>query len=99
MCDCDCERPKAYSESHPVARKTHLCCECGKSILPGERYHVFSGIYDFGCETYKTCESCEAMRAAYEKETGECVCFTGLREALCETGRHDWWQPNTKGGR
>ena len=60
-----CELPDAYTCSEPVARKEHKCCECRRIIAKSEKYHRFSGIYSFGCESFATCQECQRLREWY----------------------------------
>lgn len=62
-----CEMPAVYSESNPVARKEHKCCECCGTIKPGEKYQVIKGIWDGQCQTYKTCPECAVLREVINK--------------------------------
>lgn len=80
------EQPKCYSIKNPKARKEHRCCECRGIISAGEKYHVFSGVWDFAA-TYKTCEDCEALRSAIiadTKETEDYPAFGELYEHIFE---------------
>ena len=54
--------PKFFECYHPVARKEHICCECGSIILKGEKYESFTGLWD-EFETYKTCSFCSTVRS------------------------------------
>lgn len=47
----------------PVARKAHVCEQCGRTIHPGERYHRFEqpSEYTDGFETFKTCDQCRRL--------------------------------------
>ena len=49
------------SEIH-VARKEHICCECGRRIPVGESYELVVGKWDGIFCTFKTCYSCKAIR-------------------------------------
>ena len=73
------EPPKAYTISNPRARKEHLCCECCGTIATGEKYHVFSGIWDTA-ESFKTCAECEILRSevAELRKRGEPTAFGDL---------------------
>lgn len=62
-----CDGPKVYSESYPISRKPHKCCECGGIIFFKEKYHRFSGIWEDRWDTYKTCMDCKAIREDYLK--------------------------------
>jgi hypothetical protein len=61
-CACLCEdgdRADPYTIFEPTARKEHLCHECGASIKPGEKYHLFKGKFPYeGWVNYKTCLFC-----------------------------------------
>ena len=68
-CTCEIEidhdgGPTFYSGSDPVARKPHKCCECRRTIQPGERYERVSGLWDGDFEEFKTCYDCVSMRSA-----------------------------------
>lgn len=56
--------PRFISESYPVARKKHKCCECGRSIPKGEKYEYVRGCWDGYFSTYRTCLDCESIRKA-----------------------------------
>lgn len=81
------ETPKCFTKSQPKARKRHRCCECRGWIEPGEKYHVFSGVWD-SPGTYKTCADCQALRviidAALRKDGDEWSEFTNLSQELDE---------------
>ena len=85
-CNCsldtyDYESPEFHSIDNPMARKTHVCCECGESILPGQTYESASGKWDGDVMTYKTCLVCARIRDDY------CwggYLYGGLRETLWE---------------
>lgn len=56
--------PEFLHDSYPTARKQHKCCECGKTIAPGEKYLRETGKWD-DIKTFKTCTDCESIRDAY----------------------------------
>jgi hypothetical protein len=63
MCDIgSCEAPTIYTETNPTARKRHICCECGSTIEPGERYERVDGLWSGQWESFKTCEFCAKVR-------------------------------------
>lgn len=43
------------------ARKCHTCCECGRQIRPGEKYHYFVGKLDMSRGIHKTCADCVSI--------------------------------------
>lgn len=47
-----------YNEFTPLARKTHTCGECGRTIGRGERYHTQGGLAEDRFEWHKTCAHC-----------------------------------------
>lgn len=64
------------------ARKSHRCCECRKTIQPGQRYEVCSGSWDGGIQTFKTCQSCVEIRAKFS--CGGAFIFKALWNTLRE---------------
>ena len=64
--DCDCswddDAPTIYRKSEHTARKEHRCCECGRTIRPGERHEYVFGIWDGRAETCSTCTHCLSIR-------------------------------------
>lgn len=49
-----------WNVTHPVARKHHICCECGEPILPGQKYERIFAVFEGTADTHKTCEFCAA---------------------------------------
>ena len=48
--------------SHPVARKAHVCDQCGRTISPGEHYYRFEQVSDYdGIGTQKVCDQCRRL--------------------------------------
>ena len=47
------------------AYKTHLCGECGRDILPREKYEYVTGKWDNDFEVHKTCADCLSIRDAF----------------------------------
>jgi predicted RNA-binding Zn-ribbon protein involved in translation (DUF1610 family) len=86
-CECfyisheDLDTPSIYREKTPVARKEHICTECGRIILPGERYRYVFGIWEKP-EVYKRCMDCQSICDVYFCDT---VPFMGLEEELYNT--------------
>lgn len=58
------------SAADPVARKTHKCRECGRTIEPGERYHVDRFLWEGSLDTHKTCGHCMVARQWLQDECG-----------------------------
>ena len=59
------ESPECFSEKDRVARKPHVCFECGRTIEKGETYRYESGIWDGEPRSYKTCSDCLSIRDAF----------------------------------
>lgn len=60
--DGDGIAPDICTETNPVARKRHQCCECMGWIEPGERYQSVAGLWDGSWLTYRTCPDCADIR-------------------------------------
>jgi len=56
----DC--PDFASEKMLTARKEHKCTECGRAILPGEKYEKLSGRWGYEFEVFKTCADCLSVK-------------------------------------
>lgn len=54
-----------YRESLRVARKLHMCCECGEAVAPGQQYQVASGKSDGRIWTAASCALCAEIRSAF----------------------------------
>jgi hypothetical protein len=74
MCDCG-DGPETYRETRPRARKPHKCCECGRTIQPGEIYRLLWGVWEGRPETYKTCSACQDLDA-WAHDQSDCFCPT-----------------------
>jgi len=59
-----------------------MCCECGSSIDPGEKYYRFTGIWDGEIATWKTCVVCQDVRDEAYVQGLECICFGDLWETV-----------------
>ena len=57
--------PSFCSQIHRVAKKTHICTECGGEILPLDVYEYVSGKWGGEFNQYKTCTHCEQSRDIY----------------------------------
>ena len=68
MSECTCvyvdeySAPDMYRSMMRVARKSHLCCECGKTINPKETYEYVSGMWEGEFDNHKTCLVCVEIR-------------------------------------
>lgn len=65
-CDCSVDHdamPRVQDSTIRRARKPHTCVECGRTIAPGERYEVYSGIgHDGDPFRDSTCLGCYRIR-------------------------------------
>ena len=69
--------PIMLKESHPIARKEHICELCGGKINKGQKYYRQTNIYD-GC-IYEWIEHEECYQIASELDMyGECDFDEGL---------------------
>ena len=57
----DCEPWTFYNESDRRARKTHRCCECHRTIEPGETYKHIVGKQDSDWSAFNTCAHCQSV--------------------------------------
>jgi hypothetical protein len=50
-----------------TGRVSHKCGECGREILPGEKYEDFRGMHDDADRWFKhkTCADCLSLRSAF----------------------------------
>jgi hypothetical protein len=87
------ELPKCYSQSAPVARKQHICCECRGVIEKGESYHLFSGVWDRP-QRYKTCADCQTLRneiCSHIQDSEDYPYFGGLYQDVFEFRDNGDW--------
>ena len=54
-----------YNNTHPKARKEHICDICGEKIKVGERYSKQVGTFDGDFYNNCYCLDCEAVLDAY----------------------------------
>ena len=59
------------SESQPRAKKKHHCEWCSEAILPGDKYHAYSGMCDGEFQATKMHLECHDAMLRNIKETGE----------------------------
>ena len=80
-CYCDYEMPSFFHEETRKARKYHTCCECRRTIQPGERYEHVWGVWEDTPDTHKTCQHCVGLRE-YVREHVPCFCwlYENMRE-------------------
>jgi len=77
MSDCAClydsadgDRPAFSTQEWRTARKAHKCIECQRQIQPREKYECYSGKWDTGMATYRTCAECQNIRATLYCNSG-----------------------------
>lgn len=56
----DADGWEVFHSATPVARIEHRCGDCGRTIIPGERYHRGEGLIDGYWSTNKVCGHCDA---------------------------------------
>ena len=60
MCSLDYDPPTLYVRKLITARKSHRCCECGRTIEPAEQYQRVVGVWDGTFGGHTTCTQCVA---------------------------------------
>ena len=73
-CYCDYDGPEFLNKQERVARKGHRCCECYRTIQPGERYTHATGRWDGTFSTFKRCGNCSAVQQALQERL-PCYCW------------------------
>lgn len=78
VCACDYadETYQVWWQDVVTARKQHVCCECGETIEPGQKYESYRGLYDGYFNTHKTCIPCRDIR--------DSLCSSWMFETLRE---------------
>lgn len=56
------------ADDSPVARKTHTCDMCSRTIEPGETYRRARSVGDDGPYTFKECGHCRLLLSLYGDE-------------------------------
>jgi hypothetical protein len=84
MCAIDgCESNDFTDVSHPRARKAHRCCECRRTIQPGETHLLVKALYDGYWSSDRTCAHCEAAGSWLDAMCGGWLTH-GLDEELAD---------------
>lgn len=69
--DCACvsvcvdDYAETLTKANVTARKEHRCCECRKTIYPGESYEYYKGTFDGDIFVQKTCIDCISVRDTF----------------------------------
>lgn len=80
----DCCYDRVSTSKDRVARKKHKCHECGRLIVPGERYKHSHGIDSEGSAyVYKVCSHCMVGASWLSENCGGWLRY-GIREDLHE---------------
>jgi hypothetical protein len=74
----------AWDERVVVARKPHVCGECGAAITPRERYGRASGVTDTGPHTWKRCMACVVEADRLQTEFKLCIPWGILLQAKAD---------------
>lgn len=88
-----CETAQFYTDELVTAKIHHKCSECGKKILPKEKYYRIFGVWSGESDSYKFCEVCYDLVLeinARNKYSEDNICFGGLVEYLIESGDERW---------
>jgi hypothetical protein len=65
-----------------MARKTHLCAECGKNMQAKTKYEYFVGVFDGDLYISKTCLDCVSLRDTFFPSGG--YVFGHVRDYVSE---------------
>ena len=65
-----------------IARKNHLCSECGKTIIAKSSYNYFAGVFDGDFHVSKTCLDCCSLRDTFFPNGG--YTFGYVRDYVAE---------------
>ena len=84
MCRTEGEAPDVYSVTKPVARSTHRCGECGRTILAGEPYERHSMVFEGTASTHNVCTHCAVLAEWLLRECGGTI----THELLCDIEEH-----------
>jgi len=88
----ECELPRFYDWSEPIAKKRHHCVECKAPILKGEKHFRATGKWDWGVETHRqhlVCmEACMMLRDNFND--GDCIGFGCLKDEFDDMKREHW---------
>jgi len=57
--------PEFMKTTTPIARKEHLCSECRRDILKGEKYRIDRGVWDGEFSSHKICLDCLSLREEF----------------------------------
>ena len=84
-CYCDYDGPTVYRQTARVARKTHVCSECGHAaIRPGQTYQDIFGVWDGEISTFKRCKYCDEFLSYV---TAHVPCFCWYHGNIVDGGR------------
>jgi len=67
-CDCSVDIDERADKSlvrTMVARKEHVCCECGEKITRGQEFELYNIQWFDVWVSYKTCIPCTRIRGHY----------------------------------
>lgn len=88
-CSCDeAERFDILSQKTVRARKQHRCCECHRTIEPGEHYENIRGVCCGEMVIMKTCPFCVRVRDDLVS-MHYCVVYEGLWELVGQIEREE----------
>lgn len=70
------------------ARKAHRCGECGRGIEPGESYHRWDGLTEYGFDSQVMCSHCWAFITVTAEITG--CALSWYFGTVLNAGRYDY---------
>lgn len=73
-------------EERRRARVEHRCCECRRTISPGETYIADTVVCDGELSTYKTCAHCDVVRGWLMREC-QGFAYQYVKEDIIEHAR------------
>jgi hypothetical protein len=85
MCNFDVEDPSQFwKEEYKTARKQYECEVCGGKILPGQKYHIQTSLYDGSWDRFRACLRCGEASDEFADRHGGKPTHQTLTEELHE---------------
>jgi hypothetical protein len=83
MCSYGYDLPDVYNEHERIAKKEHICSECGRIIAIKEKYKYHFGVWEGRAEAFKTCAHCLIVQN-YIRDKCDSSAHGGLEEEVYE---------------
>lgn len=74
------------------ARKEHKCSNCGRTILPGERYRRHVQVDGREMMTFSDCKECAVKGAVLWDIHGNDMCYVDAETAAQEEAKEQGWK-------